>query len=896
MYKVRLVNIKCHEDSTYYFTSSNLSLIKGPSGIGKSTIFEGITWCLFGKIKGIKNKRGSNVKSNVEITCSDYSIFRQGKYLSFKVNDGGGCNLYEGDIAQNMIYTHFGSEELWYSCSYIKQKELCPLLYGTNNDRMNLLNNLSFWLNKPEECIDKFDSAIKICEAEFNLLQKCYFKDCENFTTQQMTNPINENLIATIKGKYNIILEDHEILKCLNELLLSLNKEHTILSSELSEEIRLKGTLDSLNIRLFQLRASINNIKGNVGDAICIKAGIQICNKDCEDLHKEVVCLEKNKESMEHEKNIITLKISNELKDTASLKQERQTLIKDIEITNQTKLNYEAVLIKLQSFIRDGRLTDNMIDTYGKYTSQNLSNFKELFENIKINENKCKQLSISYDPTVISNYRKEYSEQLERISIIIQDDTIRKSIQELNAAVESLGAFKHITDEHHASIYNKFKDITNYNSRITCPSCNVSLKYVSGKIYLEDKHVLSEKDVSVITDEYHTVKSDYEKTKLYCTYKSKIEYLNKMLKNPEGSLPSDEDIEKIKNVLRILNSITFYNGVEGVDINDLATVLEFKNIANGTGFDIKKIKDIELLESAVKTFDDMVQDKRSVVREIDLKLSDLKDNGLARLNEEHLAAISKINDNIRNESLRMTNLKAKIERLSRQLYEIETSEKSMIECENSIKDINERLNPKVETAFAGIVQKIKDIHTLNVLLENKKNIMEKHNNLLSKHKEILLKQKKLTNLYEMRKIAYDLQCEELQSTVNIVNSNLNNILRDIFEKPIRATLRLYKKNKTNDKLISSVNFSILYDDIEYDGVNNLSGGEKDRLSFALMVALSSVNGSPFLILDETMSSLDSTYRELCINCLRSPMMKNKTILCVNHEDVEGLYDNVINIS
>lgn len=56
MFKVIVNGIRCYNSSQFIFKEDKVTLIKGKSGIGKSTIFEAITWCLYGKIKGIKNK------------------------------------------------------------------------------------------------------------------------------------------------------------------------------------------------------------------------------------------------------------------------------------------------------------------------------------------------------------------------------------------------------------------------------------------------------------------------------------------------------------------------------------------------------------------------------------------------------------------------------------------------------------------------------------------------------------------------------------------------------------------------------------------------------------------------------------------------------------------------
>ena len=69
----------------------------------------------------------------------------------------------------------------------------------------------------------------------------------------------------------------------------------------------------------------------------------------------------------------------------------------------------------------------------------------------------------------------------------------------------------------------------------------------------------------------------------------------------------------------------------------------------------------------------------------------------------------------------------------------------------------------------------------------------------------------------------------------------------------------------------------------------------ERISLALTLALSRVSASPLILLDECLVSLNADLKEACINSLRSSIDGTKTVICINHEDVEGHYDNVISM-
>ena len=110
----------------------------------------------------------------------------------------------------------------------------------------------------------------------------------------------------------------------------------------------------------------------------------------------------------------------------------------------------------------------------------------------------------------------------------------------------------------------------------------------------------------------------------------------------------------------------------------------------------------------------------------------------------------------------------------------------------------------------------------------------------------------------------------------------------------RRHKRYVLNNKVSNTLqFAHVNSSIKYKGVEYDDIKQLSGGEGDRISLALILSLNQVSSSPIVMLDECISSLDGTLKEACINSMKT--LSGKTIICVDHEGVEGYYDKTIEV-
>ena len=79
---------------------------------------------------------------------------------------------------------------------------------------------------------------------------------------------------------------------------------------------------------------------------------------------------------------------------------------------------------------------------------------------------------------------------------------------------------------------------------------------------------------------------------------------------------------------------------------------------------------------------------------------------------------------------------------------------------------------------------------------------------------------------------------------------------------------------------------------EYDNLNFLSGGEKDRISIALTLTLSTLLNTPIIMFDESMSSLDEEMRERCLELIKK-YAGDKILINICHSTIEGYYDNII---
>ena len=150
------------------------------------------------------------------------------------------------------------------------------------------------------------------------------------------------------------------------------------------------------------------------------------------------------------------------------------------------------------------------------------------------------------------------------------------------------------------------------------------------------------------------------------------------------------------------------------------------------------------------------------------------------------------------------------------------------------------------------------------------------------------------SLNNLKTTAIQVEYQQLNDTVNVINTVLEETLSNLFDEPIQVVLSMFKILKTGGRVKPEVNLHIMYKGAEYDAVSQLSGGEGDRVSLAIIIALGIVSNSKLLLLDECLSSIGGELRESAVEMIRK--YNTRTVLIIDHEAVEGIYDKTVKIS
>lgn len=171
-------------------------------------------------------------------------------------------------------------------------------------------------------------------------------------------------------------------------------------------------------------------------------------------------------------------------------------------------------------------------------------------------------------------------------------------------------------------------------------------------------------------------------------------------------------------------------------------------------------------------------------------------------------------------------------------------------------------------------------------------LYQKHQGAQQHHQQI---QQRLGSLLKIKGCLITSEYIILDTFLNQINQNLAEVLEQLFSEPISVSLRSLKQLKSDDRIKPQINYEIVFKGAECSNINELSGGERSRISLALAIVFSTFNQTPFLLLDESLSTLNASVKETTMKVIRR-YLGHKTVIAVNHDTTTGVYDSVLRLA
>jgi len=893
MWKIQFHQFRCWENLLIEAPIGSITLIKGNSGIGKTTIFQGITWCLYGNVRLVTPNHLEKAKTRVTIEFPHeidgksgiITVDRRKDPVRVILTHRG--NTYEDKVAQAIIDELFGNYDIWLASCYIGQGCRNNFLTSPNSGKMELLNSIAFHQEDPGAYITRIDFVITETDIEYKnklavftanlnkveILMKT--ADVNNALTPDNVLEINNSLI-TLNKEIAILRKENTERNVNSLLLMDLNKQLSTIREvpivvTRPEEIII-NTSNRLNIK-YQTVEELDESIGKIAEIVGILQGrdqIDIELKRYENMLVKYTQLDKN------------VKYTNE--------DYKEAVRKEIEYSDSQKLAQSLSVVYSESGIKE---------TIKKYR-----NTLAAQERLNV-ERECAQLQIRINMEVAEQIYESKKVKLTvpdlSSQIIVVPNYTIYSTSILASQITDL-SIRQGSLQVHIQHLQKGKDV------LQCPECKTSLRYQQGGLRLAEISPVNLEELKWNENEMVGIISEISKIKEKIQGISNNEMTTRKgyemaviveqrridgLRQKSQQIELENQRRDITNEIRNKQIIAFKEEwsrkddklnkmTERSDGEKLLTNKEIENM----NIVIARLETIRIVEMA-KVSSQLIQAYINYQEIID-KITK------ARIgNKEYYDKIPVGYD---------TELVSTLQFYFEKLRTYRNQVRKQLEEKIRIGRLEESLEIQINKIIVGrevkdeIDTKMITISMLDnkLLASSKAHYLTEFYAIVTKERDdVIALNDKLADLYTLRQHAVETECHILQEVVESINGSIQSVCGTLFDRDISIILNLFKTMKGNDNIKPIANFNISYQGGTFDNINQMSGGEGDRASLALTLALNRLSSCPLLMLDESLASLDMNMKEAAIKTIRENT--NNTVLIIMHDGIEGLYQNVVDI-
>jgi DNA repair exonuclease SbcCD ATPase subunit len=1016
------------------FQSECITLISGPSGVGKTTLMNAIFWCLYGTLKNVRKFGTKTGTCMVKIDLGNIKITRSKSPESLLVEEmtSEGVTSYKDDEGQARIVNLFGSSMIWLSSCYLSQGTRNKFLESPPSERLSLLSELCFSNHSPEEYLDKIEEKMKEFTKEFERENDFYKRDLDLFQkkrkeypkykddllTQEQKELLQEQLTSQelsmleeelsisekIESAHQSLLETRNQL-CVKspnykEFILSIDQKNELISTSYSpypsterklsyleneiQELERKRVL--LRSYLEQYNLKISEHLSDYQQYLHPKDTLDHMVHMVQTFPEEIGKMEKKwRELSHHQTNKNTwIKELDEMKDELNkIPNDLEVFLEDLSIKIQISKQYLEIKKKREELESSLKEYEDILSI--DVTSRKIEN-EEITDSM-VKEKRIEERLLVLTKMGIQDHKDAVQKAIDIRNRVLEVQGLWTFVDELQTLEQRINILEEQISNLKSSVKGKWiseKDLpekifelNSLRETLICPKCSVHLRFESNHLiecsngsitpnvdllskwieeskkrldWVREKQGLEDQmNDKMIEFETHCKKlnitqdglydfprlEESEKQNLYqetlvlekvldsysivLIPSSLLIQMNRKwessrildhLKNLEQPNPIastlvleklEEQKEECVRQLSIRNHIS-------QRMDQLLLKLEQAN----RFLSECSLEEIEtLIEEKKKTYNDFREKiekhkKSKEILDLEGKIESLG-GSLDTLDKE----ILKLRDRLEQEWKKVEEERKKIEDAKEKLKYVENAE--------TINEMDKRLSkmkwedPKeIKNKILKCKSELEESKSKLLKCEKAEELSFEKTRLENQRSQVIHLSNRVSYISSMKMIANELEHKRMVSILDTINDFANEILTILFDEPIKIEFMVYKKSKTNDKIKPSIVYKLLYKGYEMDHVDQLSGGEGDRVSLAVTCALFHFSKFPFLLLDEFASSLDLNTKEMAIKSLKtflgigsnqtdfnndipieSRSTHSKGILCISHDTVEGIYDCMI---
>jgi DNA repair exonuclease SbcCD ATPase subunit len=895
MLRISFHQFRCWENLIIEAPVGKITLIKGNSGVGKTTILQGITWCLYGNIRLVAPNHLEKAKTYVTIELP-YNLNGVNGLLTINRQKNPNRliishmdNIYEDKVAQSIIDDLFGNYDIWLASCYIGQGCRNNFLTAPNTGKMELLNSIAFHEEDPTLYIEKIDSSITDTDADYQRKLSIFTSHLNSFQTFVSTVDITKALTFSQISNINIQIE---ALSKQDLNLRALDRQRTIDIGILDNIQKQLAAISSTSITLPPPEDSLITMNnkyqgGSLETSESIEANINRA--------VNMIPILQRRDDLES----AIQKIHNLLLPYVTIDQYTPTF---------TTNDYQDAISR-ETAIRDNqRIAQSLNVPYSDIA------IKESIQLYQLTLSSQSRLKLEHErnmlQTKIENLELEQSRQ---VTPIVLPDI---NPQEISIPDYSKYSTKTLADDlnelskQHGAIQAHIEHLVKGCDVILCPQCKCSLRYqgrtlVSADIKPTDSNeiTIAQQQLCSVTTQIKKVNNNIQNLIMAeaterSTYERAIMLEQRridLLREKSKQLELAEQRRDIAVQARKLEISDVRNNLQ--KITDSLTLLPevIGNVKLLTPKDIEqthsiigKLSNINIISQpkfssqqiqSYLTYQDLLQKKELA---ISAKNQHLETIPLVFLTES-VRNINSYVDKLRgywNMIRHVSNEKSRIDHLRTSL-------------QAQIVTFSSKICPDVTEEIISVGNSIKNLRNDLALSVEAHKANDLHEQVTKEREEVVTVNTNLSDLQTLRQHAVETECRILQQVVDSINSSIQGVCTTLFDRDINITLSLFKTLKSTKNVKPVVNFAISYQGGVFDNINQMSGGEGDRASLALTLALNRLSSCPILMLDESLSSLDLNMKEAAIRTIRENT--NNTVLIIMHDGVEGVFSHVIDV-
>lgn len=883
-----------------------------------------------------------------------FTIIRERPTETLTVLDKNEDSTYTDKEAQAWINARFGTEESWISSSYLGQEKDNFFMTETNAKKKDLLKQITFGDEESsvdpnklasisDECIIELKEKMRKITNKIEIRQlaiesvKEEFPKIEEYEkiTDDDINELKDKILKTKEMLIQVsidILENNKRLKAktkieslIEDLKTSQNtNELENLISKVEEKLFLEDKLKGFNIKvldyteeeLYKNKELYKYLfsKG-MRQSQSVKDFLQQ-NKNQEQLYKQYIFelneLEKlknlNKEIEKENKNLfnnynLQLEIYN-----SNLKriEEKEKMEFDLRFFDKRVFEIEENEIQrnrelYSSYVSNGFDPETDIKDFISINNLQKAKYEDYKEKIKI----CQDLELKNEQIKRENellkinyetFLKLYNNKLSSFN------EYQRKLQRKKYLIKKIDLIEETKFENDDTLdYNFLKTrISNYESAINelnCPHCNKGVLLINSK--LVKGCTQSEEDKIIILNKLKDSVEELEKRKRKKELMFEFETIKDFEEIQEPEIPELPIYKELVNI-EYPNKVEKYKQLP----TEIPTIL-YKDLITL----VKSIKKIDIYKKYISVKDEIELLKENIrVPEIPKKKSFHETKEINNVEQskiidcdiptieynELMLLLESINKKALYEKLQsMKDIKTNINilKLKNKVEEIKNKEKLLeslitsypdyqLISDNSLDEKEESLKKKLKTLEKRekLVEKLK---TFECMKEDINSFREKRNKYI----------KEIEDLEYFREEMLAISRQSIDDLVFSVNSIVQEICSELFEKQISIRLQTTKELKSGEER-SNINLSLTYDDMKYESYGELSGGEKKRVSLALLLAFMNNNPSPICILDEVLPSMDLELKKKSLAII-TERCKDKFVINICHGVPSNCHENII---